>query len=309
MQNSLVPRPSRFETSLVEMDPREFEQLRSLVHKHAGIWLKDGKQVMLAARLSRRLRHHGLRSYGEYYDYVQAHAHDTDELRELINCVTTNKTSFFRERHHFDFLARTLVPRFLAGRQPGAHEPIRIWSAACSTGEEAYSIAITLLEMLGGDERSGCSSGRPPRVNTAAIQIVASDIDTQVLAAASKGIYREDSLTTIDRTLWKKYFLRGKGNMAGWVRVKPELHQAVQFRQINLMASDWPLGAHFDAIFFRNALIYFREDTQDLLLRRMGRLLKPGGYLFLGNSEHISWLNDIYEPLKQTVYRLRHGAR
>jgi chemotaxis protein methyltransferase CheR len=294
--------------SVMEMDLREFKLLRSLVHKHTGIWLKDGKQVMLASRLSRRLRQHGLSSFGAYYDYVQAHLNDTDELRELINCVTTNKTSFFREPHHFEFLAKKLVPHLLSHKAPGNREPIRIWSAACSTGEEPYSIAITLAEALEARRNSASISTASRTVSAPEIEIVASDIDTRVLATASGRIYREESVTGIDRALLKKYFLRGKGNMSGQVCVKPELARNIEFLQINLVASNWPLSGPFDAIFFRNALIYFQQETQNSILRRMAGLLAPGGYLFLGNSEHISWLNDIYEPMKQTMYRLRKPA-
>lgn len=308
MQNAVLSRANSLDTSLVEMDGREFHLFRSLVHKHCGIWLKDGKRVMLASRLSRRLRHHGLRSYSDYYDYVQAHLNDSDELRELINCVTTNKTSFFRERHHFDFLTSTLIPRVLSQSAPGAHEPIRIWSACCSTGEEPYTIAITLLEALAARRRPGATPALSCVPAGYGAEIVASDIDTQVLARASRGVYKEDSLDGIDLALRKKYFLRGTGEMAGFARVKPELMRMVEFIHLNLMSPQWPLTGRFDAIFFRNALIYFQKETQDILLRKMARLLKPGGYLFLGNSEHISWLNDIYEPMKQTMYRLRDTA-
>jgi chemotaxis protein methyltransferase CheR len=240
---------------------------------------------------------------------VQAHLNDTDELRELTNCVTTNKTSFFRERHHFDFLTSTLIPQVLSKSAPGAHEPIRIWSAACSTGEEPYTLAITLLEALASRRKPGSA---PPLSCAPAgygAQIVASDIDTQVLAKAARGVYREESLETVEMGLRKKYFLRGTGEMAGHVRVKPELTRMVEFVHLNLMTPQWPMTGPFDAIFFRNALIYFQKETQDVLLRKMARLIKPGGYLFLGNSEHISWLNDIYEPMKQTMYRLRDTAR
>lgn len=305
MMDGLTSQPAiRMSGSIVEMDMREFRLLRTFVHKHSGIWLKDGKQVMLASRLSRRLRQHGLSSFAEYYEFVQTHLNDSDELRELINCVTTNKTSFFREPHHFEFLGKKLVPQILAENGVG-RAPIRIWCAASSTGEEPYSIAITLREALEAQRTPTRGSVPNWGADMSACQIIASDIDTQVLATASKGIYREDSLTSVDRALWKRHFQRGKGEMAGYVRVKPELARAVEFMQINLISPSWPVTGPFDAIFFRNALIYFQKDTQNSILRRMAKLLKPGGYLFLGNSEHISWLNDIYEPLKQTMYRLR----
>jgi len=302
------------ENSVFPMGSREFKLFRSLVHERTGIWLRDGKQVMLASRLSRRLRHHGLSNFVEYYSYVQRVQDNGEEIRELINCVTTNKTSFFRERHHFDFLAKTVVPAIQIEAQRGVWRSIRIWSAASSTGEEAYSIAITLLEALYPSglptlpalPRSGAvRTGFTFSPGSWKIEIVASDIDTKVLATASRALYDLESLSAIATSMKKKYFLRGKDEMQGKVKVKPEVAQHVQFRRINLMDAQWPLEGLFDVIFFRNALIYFNKDTQDIFLRKMVRFLKPRGYLFLGNAEHIPWLHGILEPLNQTMYRLR----
>jgi chemotaxis protein methyltransferase CheR len=297
------------------MEMREFKLFRTLVHERTGIWLRDGKQVMLASRLSRRLRHHQMANFAEYYAYVQSVPDNSDEIRELINCVTTNKTSFFRERHHFDYLTNTVVPAIRAAVQRGGPRTIRVWSAASSTGEEAYSVAITLLEALqqaSGSQSSGSSRfARPglPAANFSTgswrIEIVASDIDTKVLATAQRAIYNIESLASVSQPLQKKYFLRGKDDMAGQVKLKSEAARLVQFKRINLMDAKWPLEGLFDVIFFRNALIYFNQDTQDVFLRKMVRFLKPRGYLFLGNAEHIPWLHDILEPLNQTMYRLR----
>jgi chemotaxis protein methyltransferase CheR len=288
------------------MELREFKMFRTLVHERTGIWLRDGKQIMLASRLSRRLRHHGLASFADYYQLVQKIQDNGEELRELINCVTTNKTSFFRERHHFDFLANTVVPQIKAAAQPGAARTIRIWSACCSTGEEPYSIAITLLEALQARQRP--PAGLPGACASTGgwkIEIVASDIDTVVLGAAARAVYPYDSLASVSQALQKNYFLRGKDDMQGQVKVKPDIARLVEFKRINLMDARWPLDARFDAIFFRNALIYFNQETQDVFLRKMAAYLKPQGYLFLGNSEHIPWLAEIFAPLNQTMYRLR----
>jgi chemotaxis protein methyltransferase CheR len=300
---------------------REFKLFRSLIHERTGIWLRDSKQLMLASRLSRRLRHHGLASFADYYEYVQSCQSDGEELRELINCVTTNKTSFFRERHHFEFLARTVVRQIESEACRGARTDIRVWSAACSTGEEPYSIAITLLEALHTPSvqetalapQSATQRTGPPRLATSPrswkIEIVASDIDTRVLETAMQAVYPESSLATVATPLHRKYFLRGKDDMAGLVKVKPELARLVQFKNINLMDARWPIEGLFDVIFFRNALIYFNQETQNTFLRKMARFLKPNGYLFLGNSEHIPWLADILTPLNQTMYRLRGVER
>ena len=303
--------------SFYSMELREFRLFRTLVHEHTGIWLHDGKQVMLAARLSRRLRHHGFANFADYYLYIQKARDSSEEILELINCVTTNKTSFFREMHHFEFLANTVVPQIQSASGPGSPRNIRVWSAACSTGEEPYSIAITLLEALQASDNvtvpvlsqaATTRIGRPGMIKPHGswkVEVVASDIDTRVLATAVRGIYPNDSLATVNTPLHRKYFLRGKDDMHGYMKVKPDLAGIIQFKRINLMDTQWPLDSLFDVIFFRNALIYFNQETQDVFLRRMARNLKPGGYLFLGNSEHIPWLSDILAPLNQTMYRLR----
>jgi chemotaxis protein methyltransferase CheR len=282
---------------------------RSLVHEHTGIWLRDGKQVMLASRLSRRLRHHGIASFAEYYEYVQSGRNNCDELRELINCVTTNKTSFFRERHHFDYLAETILTQIKPEARSEARKEFRVWSAACSTGEEPYSIAITLLEALQIRPRACSTVVSEAAASAWKIEILASDIDTKVLETAIQAVYPEGALDIIAIPLQRKYFLQGKDDMDGWMKVKPEVRRVVQFKNINLMDAQWPIEGLFDVIFFRNALIYFNQETQNIFLRKMACYLKPGGYLFLGNSEHIPWLADIFSPLNQTMYRLREVCR
>jgi len=312
---------SVLDKSFFSMELSEFKLFRTLVHERTGIWLRDGKQVMLASRLSRRLRLHGLTNFTDYYAYVQRVKDSSDEIRELINCVTTNKTSFFRERHHFEFLANTVVPQIQSASRPGTPRNIRVWSGACSTGEEPYSIAITLLEALQTPHRVKPATHSQPAPKRAGlpefiqspgswkIEVVASDIDTKVLETAVRGVYPSDSLATVDTPLHRKYFLRGTDDMQGYVRVKPDVSRLVEFKRINLMDPRWPLDGLFDVIFFRNALIYFNQDTQNVFLRKMARYLKPGGYLFLGNSEHIPWLQDILAPLNQTMYQLRSVER
>jgi chemotaxis protein methyltransferase CheR len=305
------------DNSVYSMELREFKMFRTLVHERTGIWLRDGKQIMLASRLSRRLRHHGLTNFADYYAYVIRVQDNGNEIRELINCVTTNKTSFFREPHHFEFLANTVIPQAQSAVARGATRIIRVWSAACSTGEEPYSIAITLLEALQSPKSArvaahvnqGPTRAGIPGLNLSPcpwkIEVVASDIDTAVLLTATRAIYREESLATVDAPLQRKYFLRGSNDTLGLVKVKPEVTGLVEFMRINLNDARWPLEGLFDVIFFRNALIYFNQATQDVFLRKMARYLKPNGYLFLGNSEHIPWLKEILTPLNQTMYRLR----
>jgi chemotaxis protein methyltransferase CheR len=295
------------DSSIPAIGANEFRLFRELIHRHTGIWLRDGKQVMLASRLSRRLRAHRLTSFADYYRLLERLPDGGGELGELINCVTTNKTSFFREAHHFKFLSETVIPetmarsRGAAGSADNAGQPaLRIWSAACSTGEEPYSIAVTLLE---------AQTRRHWPAAPSAMRIVASDIDTSVLEKAARRIYAADTTEGIEPSLLKKYFLRGTDEMAGQVCVKPHVAALVEFERINLMDRTWPVTGPFDAIFFRNALIYFRQETQDLFLRRMIRYLRPGGYLILGHSEHIPWLHGVLEPLQQTIFRLRSAPR
>jgi chemotaxis protein methyltransferase CheR len=258
------------------------------------------------------------RVFAEYYSFAQNAQDNGEEIRELINCVTTNKTSFFRERHHFDFLANTVVPAIQSASHRGGSRTIRVWSAASSTGEEAYSIVMTLLEALhtqgsanrpapvrNGTARSGLS-GFPPPPASWKIEVVASDIDTKVLETARRAIYTVDSLAGVATPLIRKYFLRGKDDMLGRLKVKPAVTRLVEFKCINLNDVQWPLEGLFDVVFFRNALIYFNHDTQDRFLRKIVGYLKPRGYLFLGNAEHISWLHGILEPLNRTMYRLRN---
>jgi len=285
-----------FASANIAMEIREFKLFRTLIHERTGIWLRDGKQVMLASRLSRRLRHHNIASFAQYYDYVQHLQDNGAEMLQLINCVTTNKTSFFRERHHFDFLAKTVVPEVQAAVARGGPRKLRVWCAASSIGEEPYSIAITVLEAL---------SAHTASIGSWKIEIIASDIDTNVLNTAVRCIYPAEDLASVPAPLRKKYFLRGKDEMQGQVKVKPEAARLVTFKRINLMDASWPIEGLFDVIFFRNALIYFNQETQNVFLRRMAGYLRPRGYLFLGNAEHIPWLHGILEPLKQTMYRLR----
>ncbi len=301
--------------SVAAMDSREFKLFRGLIEQQTGISLREGKQVMLGSRLSKRLQHHNLQTFSDYYRLLEKEGGTSREMVEFINCVTTNKTSFYRESHHFDFLRDTLVPEMQRAARQGAPRKIRVWSAACSTGEEPYSIAICLLDALHSAPEVRC---RPdPGVNRAAVQssaapaakwsieVFASDVDTEVLDVAAQAIYNESALGTVDDELQKKHFLRGKGNMAGQVRVKPETAACVRFQRINLMSHSWPVTGLFDAIFFRNALIYFNQDTQNTFLRKMLRFLRPAGYLMLGHSEHVPWLHDAVTPLNKTIYQLK----
>ena len=276
-------------TSPLEIEEAEFRLFRELIHRETGIQMKDAKRSLVASRLGKRLRALSLGTFREYYELLQgpARAH---ELQEMVNCITTNKTSFFREDAHFGYLKRGL-PEAAA---QSTSRSVRIWCAASSTGEEPYSIAMTALEALGAG---------------AGIRILASDIDTEVLKTAERGIYPEVSLETVPAEYRRRYFLRGTGEWAGYAQVKPELRAPVEFRQFNLIGPAAPLLGRFAAIFLRNVVIYFSRETQRGIFERLAGHLDPNGLLFVGSSESLFWLPDLYVPVSHAVYRVKRAVR
>ncbi len=272
------------------MREEEFAAIRQYLYDETGISLSAGKRDMACSRLAKRLRHFGLNSYSAYLRKVQDGDPPT-ERQEFINCLTTNKTDFFREPHHFDFLRDTVIPQLRAS----GRKRLRLWCAASSTGEEPYTLAMTLRE------HCPASEGWDAR-------ILASDIDTSVLAHAERGVYDLDRAGDIPPAMLHKYFLRGTGAKAGKISARPELRELLTFRQINLIEEPWPIRAQFDVIFCRNVVIYFDRDTQHKLLTRFAAQLDPNGFLFLGHSENIHWLADTFAPLGSTVYKMRGGT-
>lgn len=256
----------------------DFDRIQALIYQRAGINLHDGKHAMVYSRLSRRLRETGHISFNEYLGWLQNH--DGPEWQEFVNALTTNLTSFFREHHHFEILANYLKARTAAG-------PCRVWCNAASTGEEPYSLAITLMESLSSRQ---------------AFQMVASDIDSKVLASAEKGVYRLESLKDMGEERLQRFFLRGTGANDGMVRVKPDLRQAIQFINVNLIKDGWPFQEPFDVVFCRNVMIYFDGATQRQVLQRIHRAMKPGGLLFAGHSENFSDSRDLFVLRGKTVY-------
>ena len=210
------------------------------------------------------------------------------ELTRFINAMTTNKTEFFREGHHFDYVRAVWLPSRGPCRR-ASDRRLRFWSAACSTGEEPYSLALTLLDSLDG---AGWD-----------LRILASDIDTDVLAHAAEGIYPVEHVTPVPRAMLPRYFLRGTGPRDGFVRLKPSVRSLVTFRRINFLDDPWPIRTHFDAIFCRNVLIYFDRPTQQRILYRLVQQLTENGLLFLGHAESIHGLVGGLTPVAATVYR------
>lgn len=260
--------------------PADFEQARRLLYQQTGIKLADSKEQMLYSRLARRLRTLRLTEFSAYFAYLNEHE---EEWQQFINALTTNLTAFFREAHHFEVLADYARSHAQAGRK------LRIWSAAASTGEEPYSLAMTLIEAFG--------SFTPP------VELVASDIDTGVLNTARQGIYAEARLDDLSAERKRAFFLRGKGNQLGKVRVRDQLRDLIEFRQINLLDTDWGIEPGLDVIFCRNVMIYFDKATQTRLLERMVRLLRDDGLFFAGHSESFIQATHLVRLVGRTVYR------
>jgi len=265
---------------------RDFQRVCKLIYAHAGISLSDSKRDLVYGRLARRLRSLRASSFADYLDILEDD--HSPEWEHFINALTTNLTSFFREKHHFDMLAEYL--RAHAGK--GC---LRLWSAAASTGEEAYSMAITVAQNLhrASDE----------------VKILATDIDTNVLDRGRAGVYPADRIDGLAPELRKKYFLRGSGHNEDKVRVSEKLRAMITFRRLNLLAPQWPMKHKLDVVLCRNVLIYFDKPTQQQLMRQMADYIKPGGLLCIGHSENPPIDRHLLEPLGRTAYRVLGGRR
>lgn len=262
-----------------EFREADFSRVRRLIYDHAGISLGAHKREMVYSRLARRLRVLGRNDFGTYLDHLERNP-NADEWEEFVNALTTNLTAFFREAHHFPILADFVRKR---------SAPISVWCCAASTGEEPYSIAMTLTEALG------------PRANA---KILATDIDTNVLSKAQAGIYPAERIAKMEDARLKRFFLQGKGANSGHVRVRPELREMLQFEPLNLLAPDWQIPEQFDVIFCRNVMIYFDKPTQAKILERFAPLMKPGGLLFAGHSENFTYISKDFRLRGHTVYEL-----
>jgi chemotaxis protein methyltransferase CheR len=264
----------------------DFSSLRQLVKEISGITLADSKRELVYGRLSRRLRHHGMQSFAEYRALLASDAGKA-EMGEFTNAVTTNLTSFFRENHHFEYLRdEFLRPR---AADPRANRRIRIWCSASSTGEEPYSIAMTVAEAIPDWERWD-------------IRILATDLDTRCLADCEAAVYREERVKGMARDKVERHFDRSNRNGETLFRVKPALTRMVSFRQLNLM-HPFPIRGPIDVIFCRNVIIYFDKETQRSLFERVAGLQRPGDLLFLGHSESLFKVSDAWSLIGKTIYR------
>jgi chemotaxis protein methyltransferase CheR len=287
------PKQEEWETGLdrVELTAESFARFANFITAELGIKMPESKFEMVRGRLSRRVRDLKMESLEQYADYFFAYA-NSEEREHLINAITTNKTDFFREKEHFDFLCSVVLPAasqetILTG------ERFKVWSAGSSSGEEAYTLSMLLADYA--SRRVGFD-----------FAILGTDVSTKVLTAASRGIYQESQVAPVPPEFRKKYFLRSQSRLKEVVRVAPELRKKVSFHQLNFMDDDYRIKDIFHAVFFRNVMIYYDRPTQEAVINKICRHLAPGGYLFVGHSESIAGLDVPVKAVKTSVYRKSH---
>ncbi len=263
----------------------EFEHIRTLLYQHSGIKLNDSKKDMVYSRLGRRLRATGMKSFQEYLELVEQD--EGNEWEAFINSLTTNLTAFFREPHHFPLLKEHVLSL--------RKKPLRLWCSAASTGEEPYTMAMTMIDAFG--------SYKPP------IEIIATDIDTNVLTKARAGIYSLERVEKLPPETLKRFFLKGTGKNNGFVQVRKELRDLISFRTLNLLDEQWPINGTFDVIFCRNVMIYFDKETQYKILKRFAPMLESHGLLFAGHSESLHHAADFFKLRGNTIYELAQSER
>jgi len=267
-----------------EFTDKHFNWFVKMVMEKTGITLSDQKRDLVYGRLARRLRKLDFNSFNQYIDYLKTDPQD--EMVEFVNSITTNLTSFYREAHHFEYLSNTALKYLLQKRRQ--EKRLRIWSAGCSTGEEPYTIAMTLRESI-------------PDINYWDVKILATDIDTNVLAKASAGIYQKERINGVSKERYKKWFSQVDGEPEK-VQVNPKLRELITFKKLNLMEA-WPMKGQFDILFCRNVVIYFNKDTQRILFDRFANILKEDSYMFLGHSESLYKVTDRFNLLGKTIHQ------
>jgi len=276
-----------------EISDREFRQFQEMVHREAGIWLSAAKVPLLTGRLARRLRHHGLKSFKEYYALV---AESPEERIQMLDAISTNETHFFREPKHFELLRSTIFPQWLRDADAGRRSRrIRVLSAGCSTGQEPYSLAMILLDHF------------PPAAGWQ-IEIIASDLSTRVLEIARRGVWPAEKIAGIPPEYLKAFMLKGFGEQAGKVKAGREIRSLIQFSRVNLNEPAYPFSGRFHLVFCRNVLIYFDQRGREQVVRRLASYLSPQGYLFVGHAEVLHRMNDVLSTFIPTVYRLAQNA-
>lgn len=282
-----------FEPVSREINEREFCRLRDLIYREAGIWLSHAKTALLAGRLAKRLRHHGLKSFRQYCDLV---FNSPEEQVQMLDAISTNETHFFREPQHFELLKSCIFPQWaqhgVTGRR---NRKIRVLSAGCSTGQEPYSLAMVLLECF-------------PAASGWEIEIIATDISMRALEIASAGIWPAERAAEIPRPYLRTFMLKGVAEQAGKMKAGTEIRSLIQFFRLNLNAPTYPLTGKFDLIFCRNVLIYFDATSRERAVRRLANFLAPDGYLFLGHAESLHAMSGSMRTLIPTVYTRKYGS-
>jgi len=261
----------------------EMRELIELIYRHSGIVLTPEKKSLVISRLHKRLKALDIGGFDDYLDYLKTSPERDDEIVAMINEITTNKTAFFRENHHFDFLTSQILPSLSLSQW----SVLNVWSAGCSTGEEPYSLAMVLANYFGG---------------TRNFRILATDLSTRVLQTAYRAVYPNESAEPIPPALRKKYTMSGIGSQKGYFRIVPELRECVTFQQDNLIRRDWGAIGMMDIIFCRNVMIYFDQETRSKIVSGFSRKLKPGGYLFIGHSETLGGLEHSFTQVHPTIY-------
>jgi len=270
-----------------KMSDKDFRRLSNFITEHTGIKLPDVKKVMLQSRLQKRLRELNMDNYKDYVEFVFSEEGLQNEMIHMLDVVSTNKTDFFREPVHFEFLEKHVLPEYV--RQFPVSRQMKIWSAGCSSGEEVYTIAITLSE---------CKENHPGFD----YRILGTDISTDILQRAINAVYKEEKVETVPAKLKKKYLLRSKDRKLKKVRIIPELRNKASFKRLNFMDTSYNIAEEFDVIFCRNVLIYFNRDTQEKVINRLCTKLHKGGYFFIGHSESIMGMDVPLKQIKPTIF-------
>lgn len=274
-----------------QLSQKEYELFKNLVFEQTGISLGEKKKELVKTRLGKRLRATGIPTFKDYYNYVTSSENGgNDELISLIDAISTNKTSFFRENEHFIFLREAVIPEILSNSKKSGKKKIRVWSAGCSSGEEPYTLAIVFHENI-------------KNLSAWDFKILATDISTRMLENASAGVYRMETIQDVPLALRRAHFQSGYREMIGQCKVKKHLRDLIIFRRLNLMMPAYPFKGLFDFIFCRNVIIYFNKKTQAELMMKYHRYLKPGGYLFLGHSEGLTGISSGLKYVKPSVYQ------
>lgn len=273
----------------LDLLPKEFAKFRELIFQKSGISLHDGKRELVRTRLGARLRELGISSYGEYYDLVAGDP-TGNELVLMLDSISTNLTSFFRENGHFEFIRKQVVPEMIKRHQSSGQKELRIWSAGCSSGEEPYTLAFTLNEAL-------------RNMKGWTLKILATDISTQMLQRAASGKYIREKIKTVPSDMLKRYMDKVGDSGNEIYVVKPEIRKLIQFKRFNLMTPQFPFKKKFDFIMCRNVMIYFDKSTQETLVNKYYDTLAPGGYLLIGHSESLTGVSHRYKYIKPTVYK------